>query len=141
MMENIQKALVRYWGYNDFLPLQKKAMECVCSQRDSIVVLPTGGGKSLCYQAPAVVLPGLTIVVSPLISLMKDQVDALIECGVSAARIDSSLVAGEQQRVFEALHNKQLKLLYLSPERLVSDGFVEVLKKTGLSFLSVLRSG
>ena len=137
MMENIQKALVRYWGYNDFLPLQKKAMECVCSQRDSIVVLPTGGGKSLCYQAPAVVLPGLTIVVSPLISLMKDQVDALIECGVSAARIDSSLVAGEQQRVFESLHNKQLKLLYLSPERLVSDGFVEVLKKTGLSFIAI----
>ncbi len=112
-------------------------MECVCSQRDSIVVLPTGGGKSLCYQAPAVVLPGLTIVVSPLISLMKDQVDALIECGVSAARIDSSLVAHEQQRVFEMLHNKQLKLLYLSPERLVSDGFVEVLKKAGLSFIAI----
>ena len=137
MMENIQKALVRYWGYNDFLPLQKKSMECVCSQRDSIVVLPTGGGKSLCYQAPAVVLPGLTVVVSPLISLMKDQVDALIECGVSAARIDSSLSAHEQQRVFEALHNNQLKLLYLSPERLVSDGFVEVLKKTGLSFIAI----
>jgi len=137
MMENIQKALVRYWGYNDFMPLQKKAMECVCSQRDSIVVLPTGGGKSLCYQAPAVILPGLTVVVSPLISLMKDQVDALIECGVSAARIDSSLAAHEQQRVFEALHNKQLKLLYLSPERLVSDGFVEVLKKTGLSFIAI----
>jgi ATP-dependent DNA helicase RecQ len=137
MMENIQKALVRYWGYNGFLPLQKKAMECVCSQRDSIVILPTGGGKSLCYQAPAVVLPGLTVVVSPLISLMKDQVDALIECGVSAARIDSSLAAHEQQRVFEALHNKQLKILYLSPERLVSEGFVDMLKKTGLSFIAV----
>ena len=137
MMENIQKALVRYWGYNDFLPLQKKAMECVGRGTDSIVVLPTGGGKSLCYQAPAVVLPGLTVVVSPLISLMKDQVDALIECGVSAARIDSSLAAHEQQRVFEALSNKQLKLLYLSPERLVSDGFVDVLKKTGLSFIAI----
>jgi len=137
MMENIQKALVRYWGYNEFLPLQKQSMECVCSQRDSIVVLPTGGGKSLCYQAPAVVLPGLTVVVSPLISLMKDQVDALIECGVSAARIDSSLAAHEQQAVFEAIHNKRLKLLYLSPERLVSNGFVEVLKKTGLSFIAI----
>ena len=137
MMENIQKALVRYWGYNDYLPLQKKAMECVGRGTDSIVILPTGGGKSLCYQAPAVVLPGLTVVVSPLISLMKDQVDALIECGVSAARIDSSLEAHEQQRVFEALHNKQLKLLYLSPERLVSDGFVEVLKKTELSFIAI----
>ena len=137
MITNIQKALVQYWGYSDFLPLQKKAMECVGNKRDSIVVLPTGGGKSLCYQAPAVVLPGLTVVVSPLISLMKDQVDALIECGVSAARIDSSLAAHEQQRVFEALYNKQLKLLYLSPERLVSDGFVEVLKKTGLSFIAI----
>jgi len=137
MITNIQKALVQYWGYSDFLPLQKKAMECVGNKRDSIVVLPTGGGKSLCYQAPAVVLPGLTVVVSPLISLMKDQVDALIECGVSAARIDSSLAAAEQQRVFQALHNKQLKLLYLSPERLVSDGFVEMLKKTGLSFIAI----
>ena len=137
MITNIQKALVRYWGYNDFLPLQKKSMECVCSQRDSIVVLPTGGGKSLCYQAPAVVLPGLTVVVSPLISLMKDQVDALIECGVSAARIDSSLAAHEQQAVFEALHNNRLKLLYLSPERLVTNGFVEILKKTGLSFIAI----
>jgi ATP-dependent DNA helicase RecQ len=137
MITDIQKALIKYWGFKDFLPLQKKAMECVGRGTDSIVVLPTGGGKSLCYQAPAVVLPGLTVVVSPLISLMKDQVDALIECGVSAARIDSSLAAHEQQRVFEALHNKQLKLLYLSPERLVSDGFVEVLKKTGLSFIAV----
>ena len=137
MMENIQKALVKYWGFNDFLPLQKKAMECVGRGTDSIVVLPTGGGKSLCYQAPAVVLPGLTVVVSPLISLMKDQVDALIECGVSAARIDSSLDTHEQERVFEALHNKQLKLLYLSPERLVSDGFVNVLKKTGLSLIAI----
>jgi ATP-dependent DNA helicase RecQ len=137
MIENIREALVEYWGYNEFLPLQKRAMECVGGKRDSIVVLPTGGGKSLCYQAPAVVLPGLTVVVSPLISLMKDQVDALIECGVSAARIDSSLTGHEQQRVFESLHNQQLKLLYLSPERLVSDGFVEVLKKTGLSFIAV----
>jgi len=137
MITDIQKALVKYWGYNDFLPLQERAMECVGDKRDSIVVLPTGGGKSLCYQAPAVVLPGLTVVVSPLISLMKDQVDALIECGVSAARIDSSLAAHEQQRVFEALGNKQLKILYLSPERLVSDGFVEVLKKTGLSYIAI----
>ncbi|MHC4323769.1 MAG: DNA helicase RecQ [Planctomycetota bacterium] len=137
MITNIQKALARYWGYKDFLPLQKKAMESVGRGTDSIVVLPTGGGKSLCYQAPAVVLPGLTVVVSPLISLMKDQVDALIECGVAAARIDSSLEAHEQQRVFEALGNKQLKLLYLSPERLLSDGFVEVLKKTGISFIAI----
>jgi ATP-dependent DNA helicase RecQ len=136
-MEHIQKALVKYWGYDNFLPLQKQAMECVSRGQDSIVVLPTGGGKSLCYQAPAVTMQGLTVVVSPLISLMKDQVDALKECGVPAARIDSSLSAYEQQAVFSAVRNKKLKLLYLSPERLVSDGFVELLRKTGVSFIAI----
>jgi len=137
VIENIQKALIKYWGYDDFLPLQKQAMECVGCRRDSIVVLPTGGGKSLCYQAPAVTMQGLTVVVSPLISLMKDQVDALKECGVRAARIDSSLSAHEQQAVLAAIDNKELKLLYLSPERIVSDGFVELLKKAELSFVAI----
>ncbi len=136
-MEHIQKALVKYWGYDGFLPLQKQAMECVSRGQDSIVVLPTGGGKSLCFQAPAVTMQGLTVVVSPLISLMKDQVDALKECGVPAARIDSSLSAYEQQAVFSAIRNKRLKLLYLSPERIVSDGFVELLRETGVSFIAI----
>lgn len=136
-MEHIQEALVKYWGYDNFLPLQKQAMECVSRGRDSIVVLPTGGGKSLCFQAPAVTMQGLTVVVSPLISLMKDQVDALKECGVPAARIDSSLSAYEQQAVFSAIRDKRLKLLYLSPERIVSDGFVELLRKTGVSFIAI----
>ncbi len=136
-MESIQEALVKYWGYNDFLPLQEQAMECVGLGRDSIVVLPTGGGKSLCFQAPAVVMQGLTVVVSPLISLMKDQVDALKECGVPAARIDSSLSTQEQQAVLAAIRNKKLRLLYLSPERLVSGSFVELLKETELSFIAV----
>jgi len=129
--------LVKYWGYDNFLPLQKQAMECVSRGQDSVVVLPTGGGKSLCFQAPAVTMRGLTVVVSPLISLMKDQVDALKECGVPAARMDSSLSAYEQQAVFAAVHNKRLKLLYLSPERIVSDGFVELLRETGLSFIAI----
>lgn len=137
MIEDIKKTLARYWGYNDFLPLQKKAMECISRGTDSIVVLPTGGGKSLCFQAPAVIMKGLTVVVSPLISLMKDQVDALRECGLPAARIDSSLSADEQQAVYGALHNKKLKLLYLSPERLVSDGFVEVLRSMKLSLIAI----
>jgi ATP-dependent DNA helicase RecQ len=136
-MEHIREALVKYWGYDNFLPLQKQAMECVSRGQDSIVVLPTGGGKSLCYQAPAVTMQGLAVVVSPLISLMKDQVDALKECGVPAARIDSSLSAYEQQAVFSEIRNKRLKLLYLSPERIVSDGFVELLRKTGVSFIAI----
>ncbi|MHC4625869.1 MAG: DNA helicase RecQ [Planctomycetota bacterium] len=137
MIEDIRRTLARYWGYNDFLPLQRKAMQCASQGRDSIVVLPTGGGKSLCFQAPAVVMPGLTVVVSPLISLMKDQVDALTECGVAAARLDSSLTPYEQQSVLRAIDAKRLKLLYLSPERLLSDGFVDQLRKTELSFIAI----
>ncbi|MFC1635777.1 RecQ family ATP-dependent DNA helicase, partial [Planctomycetota bacterium] len=137
MIESIQKALVKYWGYGDFLPLQKRAMECVSHRRDSVVVLPTGGGKSLCFQAPAVVMEGLTVVVSPLISLMKDQVDALKECDVPAARIDSSQSADEQRAALSAIHDKKLKLLYVSPERLVSDDFMNLLRKSKLAFIAV----
>ena len=118
-------------------PLQRRAIECNISRKDSIVVLPTGGGKSLCFQAPAVTMAGLAVVVSPLISLMKDQVDGLVECGVPAARIDSSLSFAEQRDGFARIHNKELKFLYLSPERLVSDGFIEVLRKAGLSFIAI----
>jgi len=137
MMENIQKALTKYWGYDGFLPLQKEAMECISRGTDSIVVLPTGGGKSLCFQAPAVTMPGLAVVVSPLISLMKDQVDALTECGVSAMRIDSSMSVSERDSVIARINEQTLKLLYLSPERFLSDGFVDFLKKTKLSFIVV----
>ena len=137
MIEKIQKALVKYWGYDDFLPLQKQAMECISRGQDSIVVLPTGGGKSLCYQAPAVTMQGMAVVVSPLISLMKDQVDALAECGVPAARLDSSLSPEQQRAVFSQIHGKALKLLYLAPERLVSQGFLDVLQKTELSFIAI----
>jgi len=137
MIKNVEKILAKYWGYDSFLPLQKQAIECVARGRDSIVVLPTGGGKSLCFQAPAVVMPGLTLVVSPLISLMKDQIDALTECGVAAARIDSSLSPEQQNRVIAQIQNKTLKLLYLAPERLVSDSFLRILRRTELSFIAV----
>ncbi len=137
MIESIKKTLVEYWGYNDFLPLQEEAMQCIAGGRDSVVVLPTGGGKSLCFQAPAVTMAGLAVVVCPLISLMKDQVDALAECGVPAGRIDSSLSFEEQRDVLAGIHNKKLKLLYLSPERLVSDDFLAVLRKVKLSFVAI----
>lgn len=88
MIQNIEKALRKYWGHEDFLPLQRQAMECVACGRDSIVVLLTGGGKSLCFQAPAVTMQGFAIVISPMISLMKDQVDALTECDIPAASFD-----------------------------------------------------
>jgi ATP-dependent DNA helicase RecQ len=137
MMKKIQQALVKHWGYEEFLPLQKEAMGCLCNKRDSIVVLPTGGGKSLCYQAPAVTMDGMTVVVSPLISLMKDQVDALTECGVSAMRLDSSLSSDEQDHVLGRIHDKTLKLLYVSPERLLSNGFTDLLEKASLSYIAI----
>ena len=129
-MKDIQQALAKYWGYNDFLPLQKEAMAGLGRGQDCILVLPTGGGKSLCYQAPAMAADGLAVVVSPLISLMKDQVDALIECGVSAMRLDSSMSAQEQTETLNTIRQNDVKLLYLSPERLLTDGFIGLLKKT-----------
>ncbi len=137
MIENITKVLKKYWGYEDFLPLQKEAMACAGSGRDSIVVLPTGGGKSLCFQAPAVAMPGLAVVVSPLISLMKDQIDALTECGVSAGRLDSTVSDQQRDSVFERIHNKTLKLLYVAPERIMSGGFVDFLRKIELSMIAI----
>jgi len=99
--------------------------------------MPTGGGKSLCYQLPALIFPGLTVVVSPLIALMKDQVDALTECGVAAARIDSSLTPDEYNDAIARVRDKTLKLLYVAPERLVSDGFLNLLRQVELSFIAV----
>ncbi|NLW83749.1 MAG: DNA helicase RecQ [Phycisphaerae bacterium] len=137
MLTAVQNAMRRYWGYERFLPLQQEAMTCIVQKRDSVVVLPTGGGKSLCFQAPAATLPGLAVVVSPLIALMKDQVDALTACGVPAARLDSSLSPSQQRQVFTAIGSKTLKLLYLSPERLLSNGFIDSLKEVELSFIAI----
>ena len=136
-MERILEVLRKHWGYNDFRPLQREAMESALRGRDSLVVLPTGGGKSLCFQAPALVLPGLAVVVSPLISLMKDQVDALRECGVAAARIDSSQGPEEQDGVIDAVCRKDLKILYVSPERLLMNGFARFLRQQALSLIAV----
>jgi ATP-dependent DNA helicase RecQ len=139
--DGLREALARYWGYTSFRPLQHEAMQAVLSGRDSIVVLPTGGGKSLCFQAPAVAAEsGLAIVVSPLISLMKDQVDTLVGNGVSAALYNSSLGADERAAVLRGLAEQRYRLLYVSPERLVGeggDGFVARLASCGVKFIAV----
>jgi ATP-dependent DNA helicase RecQ len=137
MQESIDAVLRKYWGFDKFLPLQKQAMECVCAARDSIVVLPTGGGKSLCFQAPALVLQHLTLVVSPLISLMKDQIDSLLESGVPAGRLDSTLSHSERNEIYNRLRERQLKLLYVSPERLLMQGFLDFLKDRGVSSVAI----
>ena len=129
--------LKKYWGFSDFLPNQRQAMECVLAGRDSIVVLPTGGGKSLCFQAPAMAMEGLAMVVSPLISLMKDQVDALAESGVPAARIDSTLTGREKSEVFSRIRRGEVKIVYLSPERIMTEGFTGFLRDRPLSFIAI----
>ena len=136
----LQSALARYWGYTAFRPLQREAMEAVLAGRDSLVVLPTGGGKSLCFQAPAVVQPGLALVISPLISLMKDQVDTLVGNGVPAALYNSSLAANEKAAVVAGLREGRYRLLYVSPERLVGDGsegFLSLLSTCRIGFVAV----
>src|SRR3954466_14748697 len=136
----LSEALERYWGYTSFRPLQREAMEAILCGRDSIVVLPTGGGKSLCFQAPAVIQPGLAVIVSPLISLMKDQVDTLVGNGVPAALYNSSLDSETKASVVAGLRDGRFRLLYVSPERLAgegSDNFLNLLSRCQVSFVAV----
>jgi ATP-dependent DNA helicase RecQ len=137
VLRPLVEILKEYWGYDTFLPLQREAMESVLEGRDSLVVLPTGGGKSLCFQAPALALPGMAVVVSPLISLMKDQVDSLIANGVNAIAFNSSMRSGERERAEYDIARGAVKLLYVSPERLVIPAFVSLLEQAGVSFIVV----
>jgi ATP-dependent DNA helicase RecQ len=136
----LAEALERYWGYTSFRPLQREAMDAILSNRDSIVVMPTGGGKSLCFQAPAVVRDGLAVVVSPLISLMKDQVDTLVGNGVPAACYNSSLPSERKSSVLAGLREGRYRLLYVSPERLVGEGgsaFINLLAGCAVRFVAI----
>ncbi len=133
--------LERYWGFRTFRPLQREAAEAILGGRDSVVVLPTGGGKSLCYQLPALTSSeGLAVVISPLIALMKDQVDGLVQNGVPAAYFNSSLTSEQQGRVAERLRQGRYRILYVSPERLVGERgerFCRLLGECGLTFVAV----
>ena len=138
--DQLRAVLETFWGYTSFRPLQREAMQAVLGGRDSLVVLPTGGGKSLCFQAPALVRDGLAIVVSPLIALMKDQVDTLVGNGVSAACYHSALEPAERSRVISGLRDKRLRLLYLAPERLVGegrDGFAGLIGDANVTFVAI----
>jgi ATP-dependent DNA helicase RecQ len=136
-MAELIDVLKTCWGYDTYLPLQEEAMSCVMQRRDSLLVLPTGGGKSLCYQAPAVALGGTAVVVSPLISLMKDQVDALTECGVPAACLNSTVEMDQFRRLMSDLRAGKLRMLYLAPERLVMDKTIAMLRELKPTFLAV----
>jgi ATP-dependent DNA helicase RecQ len=127
----LEDVLSRYWGYTSFRPLQRDAMDAILSRRDSLVVLPTGGGKSLCFQAPALVGGGVGLVVSPLISLMKDQVDTLVANGIQAACYNSALSPDVKAATAAGIREGRYALVYVSPERLAGEG--------SDSFLSLFR--
>lgn len=125
------------FGYDSFRPNQQEIIEAVLEGKDVFASMPTGGGKSVCYQVPALCMEGLTLVVSPLIALMKDQVDAAVESGIPAAFINSTLKAKEAAAVYARLYAGELKLLYISPERLALDGYMEKLKELPIHFFAV----
>ncbi len=125
----LKAVIEQHWGFHTLRPLQEPAMRAVLEGRDSLVVMPTGGGKSLCYQAPAVSCGDTTVVVSPLISLMKDQVDSLRAIGVAAAAMNSSLSVSEMSDCERALLQGKIRLLFLSPERLVMPGMQQLLRQ------------
>ncbi len=132
-----QALLKRYFGYDEFRPLQEDVIAAVMDGRDAVVLMPTGGGKSLCYQLPALALPGVTLVVSPLIALMKDQVDALRRNGVPADFLNSTQPREEQVRVQRAVFQGETKLLYVAPERIVQPGFQQFLNAIDISLIAV----
>jgi RecQ family ATP-dependent DNA helicase len=129
--------LKKYFGYDSFRPLQEEVVREAVEGRDSLVLMPTGGGKSICYQLTAMMLPGVTIVVSPLIALMKDQVDGLKNNGVRAEFINSSLTTVEINRIQKEITEGKVKLLYVAPERLVLPNFLEFLKTLTISLIAV----
>ena len=125
------------FGYDSFLPLQEEVIDNVLARRDSLVLMPTGGGKSLCYQLPALVFSGTTLVVSPLIALMKDQVDTLNANGIAARFINSSLPGSEIRQVHTQVQQGRAKILYLAPERLALPGFLRFLQSLDLSLIAI----
>ncbi len=135
--DKVLSSLKEFFGYASFRPLQEEIIDTILSRRDVFVLMPTGGGKSLCYQLPALLLDGLTIVVSPLIALMKDQVDALRENGIAASFINSSLDSSEVQQRKAALAKGQTKLLYVAPERLMMPNFLEFISGLPLALFAI----
>jgi ATP-dependent DNA helicase RecQ len=133
----LHTVLKQYFGFSSFRPLQEDIIRDALAGKDVFAVLPTGGGKSLCFQLPALVRPGLTVVVSPLIALMKDQVDALQAAGVAATFLNSSLAAGESRPRLRGLHNGEFRLLYVAPERLILSGFLDDLQKWNVNLFAI----
>jgi len=133
----MRAVLRKHWGYTSFLPLQEETIFSILAGRDTLTMLATGGGKSLCFQLPALLQDGMAVVISPLISLMKDQVDSLKDMGIAAAVLNSSLLPQEQESVVDRVQKGKVKLLYISPERLQKEGTLILLKSVPLSFFVI----
>jgi ATP-dependent DNA helicase RecQ len=134
---NWQKLLKQYFGFSTFRPLQKEIISDVLAGKDVFALLPTGGGKSLCYQLPALIRPGLVLVISPLIALMKDQVDALQASGIAATFLNSSLDSTESRKRLSELRMGKFRLLYVAPERVMLDGFFRDLQEWNVSLVAI----
>ncbi len=134
---NPAEILKTYFGFDTFRPGQKQVMSCLWRKGAALAVFPTGGGKSLCYQLPALMFDGLTLVVSPLLALMKDQVDFLVSRGIPATRLDSSLTADELNQVNSKIINGDYKILFVSPERFSNERFISMIKRVNVSLMAV----
>ena len=136
-MDGKQQILKTYFGYDSFRPGQEEIIDKILSGRDVLAVMPTGAGKSLCYQIPALLMPGITIVVSPLISLMMDQVKALNEAGVHAAYINSSLTEAQTAKALELAKTGRYRIVYVAPERLETPLFLDFACHAEISMITV----
>ncbi len=136
-MPNARELLQKHFGHAEFRAGQQEVIDTLLAGRSALAVFPTGGGKSLCYQLPALLLPGLTLVISPLIALMKDQVDVLQKKGLAAARLDSTLSAEEAAAIYEKMRRNSLKILYVAPERLANEKFRERLSSLKITLLAI----
>ena len=136
-MSDKLSVLKDYFGHDSFRDGQEQIVDALLDGRDALCIMPTGAGKSMCYQIPALLFDGVTIVVSPLISLMKDQVGSLVQSGVPAAYINSSLSYPQFLRVLSNVEHGKYKIIYVAPERLLTDGFLDTCKKIKISMVAV----
>ena len=137
MSRNPSQILTSIFGYPAFRGEQAQIIDHVIARGDALVLMPTGGGKSLCYQVPALCMDGTAVVISPLIALMQNQVEALQQLGVAAAALNSAHSMEEQATIRTALLNGEIKLLYIAPERLFSGGFIDLLQRCDISLFAI----
>jgi ATP-dependent DNA helicase RecQ len=133
----INELLKKHFGYETFRDQQENIIKTICDQKDALVIMPTGGGKSVCYQIPALLFEGVTVVISPLIALMKDQVESLNENGIPATFLNSSLSASETHKRVREIGDGLYKLIYVAPEGLMSGAFLEVSRYMDITFVAV----